>query len=390
MKKTILLFDFISHENMHLPFNEGYIKSLQEGFPDDDIIFSACAGHIENLKSMLGNNSQNIYFNVIPNFSTLVKDKSYHNPLYAIPAAKQCWKALENIAHNKNIRLACILGANGALIHTFSKYWHKKQPGILHFIQHDQLSTAMNWRSKNPFIKYFDYLSVLSRGLPAKQKLVVLELGLKEVLSQYAPKLANSIITVEHPVLKREWLPAKPITPDKPIKIAFVGHCGKGKGFDKYTQLAKKFTGEKYQFYAVGKENTQQANDFDLSGLTIAPSKLHLARDEFTALLAEMDLVCLPLPTPISHVSSGSIIDGFSASKPLILTSNQSNLAIEKKYGEYGIIVSSQDELDAVFNDFTIVKFEEKYTQWQHSLEKIRLARAEKAIGQLYIKLLQQ
>ena len=45
----IVLFDFISHETMHLPFNEEYLRVVRAAFPQDAIVFRARAGHIANL-----------------------------------------------------------------------------------------------------------------------------------------------------------------------------------------------------------------------------------------------------------------------------------------------------------------------------------------------------
>ncbi len=209
----------------------------------------------------------------------------------------------------------------------------------------------------------------------------MLELGLKETLSQHAPKLTPSIVTVEHPVLESEWLSAKPIEENKPIKVAFLGNCGKGKGFDKFLALAEKFSGEKYQFYAIGKNNIPEKDNLDFSGLTVQPANGHLARSEFVKLLNEVDIVCLPLPTEVSYVSSGSIIDAFAGLKPLIITENQSIVAIKEKYGEYGKIVKNQSELDDFFEHFSQDNFHKNLPAWRSSLTKIRKARSEEVLG---------
>ena len=375
MKKTIILLDLISHETMHIPFNEGYIRVMRNAFPDDDIIFAATAGHISNMDKNIA-----IEFNIkmeeTPNLRDLLNGKS----------PKKCWHNLIQLTKGKSVRLVSLLGAVGPLIHTFSKQWHKTYNGNLHFIQHDQFARMIEWRSKNIITKHFDYLSVLGRGLPERQKLIVLELGLKNLLSKHATKLAPSIVTIEHPVLESEWLNAKPLTPKQPIKVAFLGNCGKGKGFDKFLRLAEKFSGDKYQFYAIGKNNIPEKDNLSFSGLTVLPANGHMPRERFIELLEEVDMVCLPLPTSTSYVSSGSIIDAFAGLKPLIITENQSILAIQEKYGKYGEIVKNQDEMDSFFEQFTQERFQELYATWQTSLLKIRTARAEEALGKLIIE----
>jgi hypothetical protein len=382
MKQTIILLDLISHENMHIPFNEGYIRVMRCAFPEDEIIFAATAGHIDNMDSTIAKNF-NINMIKINNLRDNLGGKSPHSPLHSLSASRKCWHKLCSLSDKKAIRHVAVLGAVGPLIHTFSKRWKKKFKGELHFIQHDQFTRMIEWRSKNIITKYFDYLSVLSRGLPERQKLIVLELGLKDVLSKHAPKLTSSIVTIEHPVLESEWLMPKPINPKQPIKVAFLGNCGKGKGFDKFLKLAKKFTGDKYQFYGIGKNNIAEQDNLDFTGLTVQPANGHLPREDFVNLLNEVDIVCLPLPTNISYVSSGSIIDAFAGLKPLIITENQSVNAIQKKYGEYGKIIKNQDGLDTFFENFSMDEFQKELVTWHCSLEKIRSARSEQSLGQI-------
>ncbi|MFT7005533.1 MAG: hypothetical protein ACJAXJ_000031 [Colwellia sp.] len=380
MQKTILIFDFLSHPNMHLPFNEGYIKSMRTAFPDDEIIFAATAEHVTNIQAYI-EPKYNIILENINNFDQLLGDKSYHNPFYGLPAAKKCWKALQKLTNNRQIRHVCLLGANGALIHSFSKRWKDNQSSSIHYIQHNQLSTSMKWRSKNPIYKYFDYLSVVSRGLPKNQKLVLLELGLDNEIIKLAPKIESSLVTIEHPVQEREWLPIKELEDNKPINIGFVGNCGVGKGFDRFLRLAKKFAGDKYQFYAIGKNNTKLENGLTLDCLKVKPSNGHLPRDQFVKLLSEIDIVCLPLPKTISYVSSGSIIDAFAASKPLIISTNQSVRAIQEKYGEYGIVYSTDNELNNLLNNLTHEQLKQLFVNWHTNIQKIKENRSEQGVA---------
>lgn len=365
---------------MHLPFNEGYIKSMRKAYPDDTIIFAASEGHVQNLKCNI-ESDYNIEFATMNDFDTELNGKSYHNPFYAIPAAKRSWRKIAQILSNKDVRNITLLGANGVLIHSFSKWGRKLKSASMHFVQHNQLSTAMKWRSNNPIYKYFDYLSVVNRGLPKQHKLILLELGLDDVLVKLAPKIAPSIVTIEHPVQEREYMPPKPVEPGAPIKIGFLGNCGQGKGFDKFLAIAKQFSGEKYQFYAIGKNNIKETEEVNFDGLAVKPANGYLPREDFVRLLSDIDMVCLPLPKTTSYVSSGSIIDAFAASKPLIITNNQSVKAIEKKYGEYGFTYSKEDELVTFLSEFSVDKLIEKSTVWQQNISNIQQNRSEVGVA---------
>ena len=41
MTKEIVLIDMVSHSEMHLPFNEGYLKAVSLAYPDKRITFAA-------------------------------------------------------------------------------------------------------------------------------------------------------------------------------------------------------------------------------------------------------------------------------------------------------------------------------------------------------------
>ena len=381
MTKEIVLLDMVSHSEMHLPFNEGYVKAVSLAFPEKRITFAACEGHVENLKAKVQKIS-NVEFKIIPQFDKLLEGHSHHHPLYGRKAAGFYTKWLRENFNLANIDLVTILGARAPMINAMKRFW-KKMPGECHYLQHNQLGISMEWRSRNPIERYFDYVSTLKRGLPKNQKLIVLELGLDEVILDIAPAMKGSVEVIEHPVLQAEWL--EPTNPSfiGPIKVAFLGHCGRGKGFDTFCDLAREFSGPNLEFYAIGKENTAQAADFDTSGLTLLPHKTHLERDKFVELLGQMDLVCLPLPSSISYVSSGSIIDAFAAAKPLITSTNQSHRAIKEKYGEFGILASKTSDFNSFFQRLTDNPEStlDYYEKWKETAIAIRESRSEPSIA---------
>ena len=365
---------------MHLPFNEGYLKTLCVANPDTHIIFAADKEHVIELRKAF-EHYENISFEEITTLKDALNGQSEHNPFFALKAAKVCWQDFINITQNKSVKQLTVLGAASSLLNVFSKMWRKSQSGKLFFVQHNQLATAMNWRSANPIFRYYDYISTLKKGLPQNQYLLTLELGLEEVIVNIAPKMRGSILCLEHPVLESEWAEPTLPTPNGPLKVGFTGHCGRGKGLDTFVSLAERFAGEQFEFHAIGKLNEANAADLDTSVLKTEPSRTHVERDEFLSKLRAMDIICLPLPNTVSYVSSGSIIDAFAALKPLVMTKNQSLKAIEEKYGEFGVLGENAEELSSFFENFNSENFNEKYQQWIKSTERIRAARSEKSLG---------
>src|ERR1700731_4273854 len=43
----IAVFDFLSDEHVHLPFNEGYLRILRAAYPHDRVCFLGTKGHVE-------------------------------------------------------------------------------------------------------------------------------------------------------------------------------------------------------------------------------------------------------------------------------------------------------------------------------------------------------
>ena len=84
----IAVFDFLSYDHVHLPFNEAYLRVLRAAYPLDRISFHAAKGHIERLAARL-TDLANIRFLPCKPFGTPF-GLSHHNPLAGRWAARQC------------------------------------------------------------------------------------------------------------------------------------------------------------------------------------------------------------------------------------------------------------------------------------------------------------
>ncbi len=75
----IELFDFLSFDHVHLPFNEAYLRILRAAYPDDRISFRAAKGHVERLAPRVADLSD-IIFRPCDSFATPF-GLSHHNPI---------------------------------------------------------------------------------------------------------------------------------------------------------------------------------------------------------------------------------------------------------------------------------------------------------------------
>ncbi|MDR3417520.1 MAG: hypothetical protein P4L83_15195, partial [Nevskia sp.] len=313
---TVAVFDFLSHEFMHHPFNEAYLRLLRAAFPADRVIFHARPGHIEQLVPRFAP-ADGIEFRPCPPFAVPF-GLSRHHPIAGRLGARRCWNSIVAGIGRENLRLAAVLGVDANLYAVLRRAWPGFAPAPLHMILHNHLAAAMSWRSRNPFYRAFDFLAVLQRPLPPRVRLIALELGIGDAIAAIAPAIAAAVETLEHPVLVSEWAeaPAEDTAPPV-LRIGFLGNCSIDKGFGLFAGLAWERHGPALEFHAIGLV-AADARALDLSGLIRKPSPTSVPRDEYVAALAQTDLVCLPLSQNYQYVASGSVIDAIAALKPLV------------------------------------------------------------------------
>jgi hypothetical protein len=368
----IALFDFISHETMHLPFNEEYLRVLCAAFPADRIVFRARAGHVANLKPRVAD-LDGIEFEACEPF-TPPFGLSSHNPLGGRLAAQNCRRTMADAVRGRPLRLAALLGVDGNLYAGVGRQWPRVSPAPLHMILHGQLGDAMIWRSRNPFTRAADLVSQIQRPLPPSVKLLALELGVREAIAELAPD-NRSVITLEHPILVSEWSEEAPPAEDGTLKVAFLGNARRSKGFEVFANLARSSERDDLQFESIGIA-APDTDHLDVSMLARKPSRTSMSRQDYLDAVRAIDLVCLPLHSrAYDFTASGTFADAVSALKPLIAFRNRTFDAIVAKYGPVGWLVESEAELFYLVSTLDRDAFLAARPEWVANLRTIREAR---------------
>jgi len=368
----IALFDFISHETMHLPFNEEYLRVLRTAFPSDSIVFRASAGHVANLKPRVADLG-GIEFEACEPF-TPPFGLSSHNPLGSRLAAQNCRRTMAGAVRGCPLRLAALLGVDGNLYAGVGRQWLKVSSAPLHMILHGQLGDAMIWRSRNPFTRAADLVSQIQRPLPPSVKLLALELGVREAITELAPN-NRSVITLEHPILVSEWSEESPPAEDGKLKIAFLGNARRSKGFEVFANLARSSERDYLQFESIG-ISAPDTDHLDVGMLARKPSRTSMSRQDYLDAVRAVDLVCLPLHSrAYDFTASGTFADAVSALKPLIAFRNRTFDAIVAKYGPVGWLVESEAELFYLVSTLDRDAFLAARPEWVANLRTIREAR---------------
>ena len=381
--REIALFDFISHETMHLPFNEEYLRVLRAAFPEDRIVFRARAGHVVNLKPRVADLG-GIDFEACEHF-TPPFGLSGHNPVGGYLAARACRKRMADAVRGKSLRLAALLGIDGNLYAAIGRRWPKVSSAPLHMILHGQLGDAMIWRSRNPLVRAADLVSQIQRPLPPSVSLLALELGVKETIAALAPD-NRSVITLEHPILVSEWSEETPPSGDT-LKIAFLGNARRSKGFEVFANLARSSQRQDLQFESIGIA-APDTDHLDVSMLARKPSRTSMSRQDYLDAVHAIDLVCLPLHSrAYDFTASGTFADAVSALKPLIALRNRTFDAVVAKYGPIGWLVESEAELFYLMGTLDRNAFLAARPEWVANLRAIREARRPEILAAGYAAL---
>jgi glycosyltransferase involved in cell wall biosynthesis len=378
--REIALFDFISHDTMHLPFNEEYLRVLRAAFPADRILFNAAPGHVANLQPRVAD-LQGIEFQACEPF-TVPFGMSAHNPLGGRMAAHACRKTLTEVIADRPLRLAALLGTDANLYAVVGRHWPDISPAPLHMILHGQLGDAMIWRSRNPITRAADLVSQIQRPLPASVSLVALELGVKEAIAELTP-VKHTIVTLEHPVLPSEWSDDAPPSGEG-LKIAFLGNARRSKGFEIFVNLARTSGRDDLSFESIG-VSAPDTDKLDIAALSRKPSRTSMSRQDYLEAVRAIDLVCLPLHgRAYDFTASGTVADAVSALKPLIAFRNRTLDAIFERYGPIGWLVDSETELFYLISTLDPRAFAEARTKWVENLKKMREARRPEALAASY------
>jgi len=378
---NVYCFDVHSHSKMHLPFNESYIQIVRSAFPNDQIFFYAEPGHIDNLKIKFLTDAKVTFGAIDP--MVIPFGFSRHNPLFARLGANKTLNDISKIIKDKDVRLVTLMGADAGLYGAVASNWTKISAATIHLLMHAQLGDAMVWRSRNPYIRMGDYITQLKKQPKSNIKIVALELGVKESILQIAPHLSSNIITLEHPVVPEECV--NEINNSSKIRVGFLGHANRNKGFDIFASIAKKCTNAQLEFHAIGIESKPDGKSIDTSALVRKPKPGGLSRYEYLTGLKEINLVCSPLYSRCyDFIASGTVSDAISNLKPIIGLKSKTLCAIESKYGSIGMLVDTSEDMYLFFKNLDAETFSKLTTIWHQNLRKLQQSRLPHNLSSAY------
>jgi hypothetical protein len=384
--EQVVIFDVLSHGSMHLQFNEAYVRLVRAAFPSHPIVFHARPAHLEGLWGRIGDVDR-VEMRPCAPFAVPF-GFSHHSPLAGRWAARNSVRGIRRLLTDCSPLFVSVLGVDANLYADFRRSWRSVDDIPLHLILHSQLGDSMLWRSRNPFVRIFDFASVIDRPLPPPVRLVALELGVQQAITEFTRKPVDGICTLEHPILRSEWCSNQSFRRDGVLRIGFLGHSSRTKGFPLFAELARKHRSQERRFEAVGMwaPDTEIAN---LSSLDRVPVQGGLPRTAYLEALATVDAVCLPLSgRAYDFIASGSVSDAIAGLKPLIALRTRTLEAIWDRYGPIGYLAQSSQELDEYVGTMTLSKFLHDQKTWRGNLQKLRYSRLPESQAENYAKLI--
>jgi hypothetical protein len=258
---------------------------------------------------------------------------------------------------------------------------------------HGNLNDAFGWRPRNPLIRAFNLRSALTARHPRLLRFMVLEQGISDTLATLLPKGAARTDVLELPINVAEVAgqQAPPFAP--PIRIGLVGLASAAKGTALFLEIAREMTVRfpgKVTFHHVGRL-TPEADPAPFAILAEPPSTAHLPRAEFTARLAALHYVFLPISERYYNLSaSGALLDAMTWAKPVIARALPIVTPHFRRFGDIGYLCDNDAAMRTAVETILTSMDADRYARQVTAMQALRAARTPAALAGTYRELVQR
>jgi hypothetical protein len=252
---------------------------------------------------------------------------------------------------------------------------------------HGNLNDAFGWRPRNPLTRAFDLRSMLTARHPARLRFMVLEQGIRDSLERLLPAAAARTDVLELPINVAEVADQR--TPDfvPPIRIGLVGLATAAKGTDLFLDIAREMAARhpgKLSFHHVGRL-TPGTDPAPFAVLADPPATAHLPRADFTARLAALHYVFLPIREGYYNLSaSGAFIDAMTWAKPVIARALPIVTPHFRRWGEIGFLCETDADMRAAVERIATGMDSTGYAHQVQAMRALRAARTPAALAGAY------
>ncbi|HET6235168.1 MAG TPA: hypothetical protein VFE41_09420 [Acetobacteraceae bacterium] len=384
----ILVFEMLWVGTQHAPGNSATIQAIARGFPDQAVRVFADPSHLAELRTDPGLTAcANVGFAPIAihpayrgkthlvawgrfrqEFATL------RHGLKQVPRGARCLLMLISATPTAIFAASLLARMNSGRIGV--------QVGL-----HGNLNDAFGWRPRNPLTRAFDLRRALTAHHPKRLRFMVLEQGIRDTLATLLPRAAARTDVLELPINVAELAdqPAPGFAP--PIRIGLVGLATAAKGTHLFLDLAREMTARfpgKVTFHHVGRL-TPDADPAPFAVLADPPSTAHLSRAEFTARLAALHYVFLPIREGYYNLSaSGALLDAMTWAKPVITRALPIITPHFQRFGDIGYLCDSDAAMRTAVETILIDMDADRYARQVAAMQGLRAARTPAALAGTY------
>jgi glycosyltransferase involved in cell wall biosynthesis len=366
----IVIFDAMAWGFEHVPFNGALLASAGEAFPGEPITFFGSPDHLELLQSYLR-----------PRFDVarvawrdLALPQRMAKPQERIGRDFLNCRLVLSEAQRLGAKrvLSCYLHATSGVLALKALNW--VTPGIqVAFVHHGSLVRVLGSRRNHPL------LALGNGGL----RQIVLAPSIRAEMLAKIPALQKSLYAIHHPYFFQDVAPSS--FPQGPTTFSFLGLVDETKGFHDFVDLAATF-GQSHldavRFDLIG--GRREGSFADAAGPWVKTygSEGPIPREVFEKQLGETTYAVFPYePEHYKLVASGSILDAFTAGKPLIVLRNSQFQELFETMGDIGYMCNDVAEIKRTVESILRDPPRERYRRQSENILRGRRAFEPPAVG---------
>lgn len=390
----ILVFEMLWVGTQHAVGNSATIQAMARGFPEQPVRVFADPSHLTELRNdheltacanvtlqpiapypKLRGKTQLVSFGRLWREFTILRRALAQVPkgercvIFLISASPTAIAAASLLARLASRRIGVMVGLHG------------------------NLNDAFGWRPRNPLARALDLHAMLIARHPNWLRFMVLEEGIRDSLATLLPVAAARTDVLELPINVAEL--AGQHVPDfaAPIRIGLVGLATEAKGTDLFLDIAREMTArypDKVAFHHVGRL-APGTDPVPFQVLADPPATEHLSRETFTARLAALHYVFLPIREGYYNLSaSGAFLDAMTWAKPVIARSLPIVTPQFRRFGDIGYLCGSDVDMRAAVEAIVTDMDAGRYAGQVAAMRTLRAARTPAALATTYRAVMQQ
>ncbi len=258
---------------------------------------------------------------------------------------------------------------------------------LIQVIYHGNLSAITGWRTRNPFLRAMDLISIFNRKYQTKTRFVMLEHGISIALSDFIPNVQNRLDVLPHMLPRVKFGIVNETKFREKIRFGFIGGATKDKGFDTFVKLAQKFSQIsecEVEFILIGKL-FGSLDQLACSGIKILDEQYLAIPDNYYTAVHSLDFAIFPFKPGYYDLSpSGALLDALAYNVPVIAIRNATIAKMFDEYGALGALCNNDEEMFDVIHQIIHNKETFSSERYQKSMKNISKFRSVEYLATLY------